>query len=75
MRTYDTAAAAKELGIPASAIWTWKNRGLVVPDDFVRGRGRGGLVPLYRLSTLRPHAISYLEAKERLARHADKERR
>lgn len=42
-------------------IWDWKARGKVTPAGLVRGRGRGGLVPLYRLEDLRPLAVEYLQ--------------
>lgn len=42
-------------------IWDWKARGKVTPAGLVRGRGRGGLVPLYHLEELRPLAVDYLQ--------------
>lgn len=67
-RTYTTEEAAKALGVPASAIWDWKHRRRVVPAGLVPGRGRGGLVPTYRLADLEPHAEAY---RERVARRSD----
>lgn len=67
-RTYTTEEAAQELTVPADLIAKWKHRKRVTPAGLVPGRGRGGLVPTYRLEDLRPLAESY---RERLARHAD----
>lgn len=58
-RLYTTDEAAAELGVPKSTISTWRYRGRVTPVDFVKGRGRGGWSPLYRLSHLRPLADAY----------------
>lgn len=66
-RLLDTEAAAEALGVPASAIHTWKHRHLVTPAGMVPGRGRGGLVPLWKLDDLRPLAEAY---KPR-SRHAE----
>lgn len=66
--TLDAQRAAAELGIPAAAIYDWKHRGRIHPAGYVRGVGRGGRVPIYRLAELRPLAEQYLE---RLARRAD----
>lgn len=60
-RLLTTADAARELGVEERVIRVWKARGKVVPAGLVRGRGRGGLVPLYRLEELRPLAEEYLE--------------
>lgn len=54
-----TNQAAEILGVPASTISKWKHRELITPDGLLRGRGRGGTVPLYRLDLLRPLAESY----------------
>jgi len=59
-RLLDTQQAAEALGIPADIIYVWKTRGLVMPSDFIRGRGRGGWVPMYQLEDLRPLAEKYL---------------
>lgn len=67
-RLYTTVEAAELLGIPAAAIADMKHHGRVVPADVIRGRGRGGQVPLYDIEELRPLAQEYLE---RVARHAD----
>lgn len=61
----DTKTIAAELGIPENMIWKWKHAGHLMPGGIVRGRGRGGLVPLYRLSDVQPLAEAYL------ARRAD----
>ena len=68
-RTYSTEEAAELLGVPSSAIRNWKTRKRVTPAGLVRGRGRGGLVPTYRLEDLRAHAEAY---KERVTRRAEK---
>lgn len=62
-----TDEAAAELGVPAAAIRDWKTRGRVLPAGAIRGRGRTGQTPLYRLEDLRPLAEKYLE---RARRHA-----
>lgn len=54
-----TEQAAELLDVPNSTIRKWKTRGKAVPIGLLRGRGRGGLVPTYRLSELRPLAEAY----------------
>lgn len=49
---HTTAQAAAALAIPERLIWDWKHRGLIEPAGMLRGRGRGGYVPLYRLDEL-----------------------
>lgn len=61
----DTQQVAAAAGIPEAMIWTWKTRGRLMPAGLIPGRGRGGQVPLYRLSDVQPLADAYL------ARHAD----
>lgn len=55
-RTYSTREAAHELGISEDLIAKWRHRGRITPVQFITGRGRGGLVPLYDLDQLRPLA-------------------
>lgn len=54
-----TEQAAAILDVPADRIARWKYDGKVVPVGMLRGRGRGGQVPLYRLDELRPLADAY----------------
>lgn len=68
-RTYTTEEAAQVLGVPADLISTWRHRKRVTPAGLVPGRGRGGLVPTYRLEDLRPLADA---RAARLARRADR---
>ncbi|MDN4174720.1 hypothetical protein QWY28_17295 [Nocardioides sp. SOB77] len=71
----DSKHVAVELDVPESAIWKWKARGALVdgvrrhltPAGVVPGRGRGGLVPLYRLADVKPFADAYHENKRRRA--------
>lgn len=65
-RTYTAEQAAAELGVPRAIIDTWKNRELVTPAGFARGRGRDA--PLYLLDELRPLAERYRALKKE--RHA-----
>lgn len=65
--TLDAQRAAAELGVPVTAIYDWKHRGRVYPAGYVRGVGRGGRVPVYRLEELRPLAERYLERNPRRA--------
>ena len=58
---YTARQAAAELGVPEAAIRDWKHHGRVAPVGVLRGRGRGGLQPLYLLDELRPLADAYLE--------------
>jgi len=55
-RLYSTEEAAAELGIEASLIRTWKHRGRVAPRQFIVGRGRDGVVPVYAIENLSPLA-------------------
>lgn len=68
-RTYTTEEAAAKLGVPSLAIRDWKHRRRITPAGLVPGRGRGGLVPTYRLEDLQPLADAY---RKRLARRSDK---
>lgn len=68
-RTYTTEEAAAILGVPADLISKWRHRRRVTPAGLVPGRGRGGMVPTYRLEDLRPRADAY---RRRQARHADR---
>jgi hypothetical protein len=54
-----TREAAVLLDIPETVIAQWKHRGRVTPAGLLRGQGRGGLAPLYRLDELRPLAAQY----------------
>lgn len=67
-RLLNTGEAAKALDVPAAAIADWKTRRRVTPAGLIPGRGRGGLVPLYRLADLEPLAEEY---RTRVARRAD----
>lgn len=67
-RLVETAAAAEHFGIRPDLISKWKHEKRVTPAGMIPGRGRGGLVPLYRLDDLEPHVEAY---RARLARHAD----
>ncbi len=58
-RLYSTEEAAAELGIEASLIRKWKHRGRVAPRQFIVGRGRDGVVPLYAIEDLSPLARQY----------------
>lgn len=58
-RYVTTTEAAALLNVPADLIAKWKHRGKVAPVDALRGQGRGGLVPLYRLDELQPLADQY----------------
>lgn len=62
-RLYSTQEAAEQLGVPAKAIADWKLRRRIMPADVVRGTSRSGIVPLYDLKDLRPHAEAYLKRK------------
>ena len=68
-RTYTTEEAARRLGVPANTVAKWKQRGLVVPAGYLRGRGHG--VPLYYLEDLMPLAKAWRPR----ARHAPAHRR
>lgn len=59
MRHVTTAQAAALLDVSPTLIAQWKSRGRVTPIDFIRGQGRGGQVPIYRLEELRPLAERY----------------
>lgn len=63
-RTYTTEQAAAELGVPAGTISSWRARGRVNPVDWIPGRGRGGVVPLYDLEDLRRLAPPPRDADE-----------
>ena len=65
--TLDAQRAAAELGVPVTAIYDWKHRGRVAPVGYIRGVGRGGRVPVYRLEELQPLAEEY---RQRMARRA-----
>lgn len=58
-RHITTTEAAEALDVPASTIAMWKSRGRIAPVGLIRGPGRGGLVPLYRLEELQPLAAAY----------------
>jgi hypothetical protein len=58
-RLLDTREAAAALGVPAAAIRDWKTRKRVIPAELLRGRGRGGRVPLWDLADLEPLAEAY----------------
>lgn len=58
---------AELLGVPASTIRKWKERGRVIQAGSIPGRGRSGEVPLYRLDELRPLAADYRRRKCPLA--------
>jgi transposase-like protein len=66
----DTHTAAAHFGISPDLISKWRHRHKVAPHGLVPGRGRGGLVPLYRLVDLEPLVREY---RERAARRADKQ--
>lgn len=51
---HTAAQAAAALGIKASLIHTWENRGLLPHVGQIRGPGRGGTQWLYRLDDIRP---------------------
>lgn len=71
-RLVETQLAAKLLGIDEDLIAKWKHRRKVTPARILRGRGRGGQVPLYDLEDLRPLAEAYKRKQARkAARHAD----
>ncbi|HWJ09061.1 MAG TPA: hypothetical protein VNS46_06760 [Nocardioides sp.] len=59
MKHVTTAEAADLLDVPADRIARWKYDGKIVPVGILRGRGRGGQVPIYRLEELRPLAERY----------------
>lgn len=67
--TLDAQRAALELDVPVTAIYDWKHRGRVAPAGYVRGLGRGGRVPVYRLAELQPLAEQY---RQRQARRAER---
>lgn len=52
-RLFSTDEAADALGVKSGTIRSWKSRGLVSPRQWIPGRGRGGVVPLYALDDLR----------------------
>lgn len=54
-----TSEAAELLEVPATVIASWKLRNRIIPVDWIRGRGRGRQVPLYRLSDLQQPAEEY----------------
>lgn len=58
-RLYTTEDAAAELNVKSGTIRSWKSLGKVTPRDWIPGRGRGGVVPLYSLEDLRPLAARY----------------
>ena len=68
-RLFTTEEAAAQLDIPAARIRKWKHRGLVVPVSRMRGRGRRGLAPLYRLEDLR--VVLERAAQSRGTAHSD----
>ncbi len=49
-RDVTAAEAARIFGIPASTIHKWRERGKVTPCLVMRGAGRRGEQPLFRLS-------------------------
>lgn len=62
---HTTEQAAQVLDVPQGAIARWKHRELVQPRQFITGRGRGGLVPLYDVEDLRPLAGAYHARQQR----------
>jgi hypothetical protein len=58
-RLVDSKEAAEALGVPAAQIYVWKSRHQVTEADSIRGRGRAGRIPLYRLADLEPLAEEY----------------
>lgn len=58
-RLVTTSEAAEILEIPATLIAVWKVRNRILPVDWIRGRGRGRSIPLYRLSDLQTLAEEY----------------
>jgi hypothetical protein len=54
-----TGQAARILGVPPRALAVWRHRKKVPAAGVLRGRGRGGRVPIYHLEDLRPFAEEY----------------
>lgn len=68
----DTETAAAHFGIDSNVIRVWKARRRITPDGLVPGRGRGGMVPLYRLDSLAPLVERYLASQPtRVTRTSD----
>lgn len=65
-----TEQAAALLNVKASTIASWKHRRKVTPAGILRGRGRGGGVPLYKLEELQPLAAAHHERATRRAKAA-----
>lgn len=64
-RHVTTREAAALLDVPADLISKWKYRGRVAPVGMLKGPGRGGHVPVYRLDELRPLAARYHAERRR----------
>ncbi|MCM0622496.1 helix-turn-helix domain-containing protein [Nocardioides bruguierae] len=54
-----TSQAAEHFGIPSGRIREWRAAGRIRPVGIIPGRGRGGMVPLYRPADLQPLVDQY----------------